>query len=630
MALLPGQSNLITVSSDAAGVLGNASSSPYGVSADGRYVVFESDASNLVAGDTNGFTDLFLKDIQTGAIIRVNTDALGNEATGGTLGGASMGSDISADGRYVVFGSAASNLVANDTNGVSDVFIKDTQTGAISRVNTNALGNEAMGGTLGSGNYDISADGRYVVFESDARNLVANDTNGMLDIFLKDTQTGTITRVSAATGGTQAVLGVSNNMLRGFVSDDGRYVVFESNASNLVAGDTNGVIDIFKKDLQTGAITRVNTDMNGAEAIGGVDDFETLSLANDIAGISADGRYVAFNSLASNLVAGDANGVRDVFIKDTLTGAISRVNTDAVGTEANAAGNASFRALSADGRYVSFHSAATNLVAGDTNGVQDSFVKDTLTGAIARVSLDAAGGEAVGGNSSNERISADGSTIVFRTSATNLATGHVAGIQDVLSVANPFMLVDTAAMTVTGGNGNDTLTGGSSNDVLTGGGGVDTFNVDAGTDTLTDAVPGTDIINISSGATAMQSLTVATASYAANTTNNGTLVVNALPTTASTITGSSGVDSITGSSADDSLDGGVGNDTLNGGAGNDVIEGGLGADTMEGGSGNDMADIFVRCENPSFISKLKKAGAKSVVVPEAVAADKLMDEISKA
>ena len=133
--------------------------------------------------------------------------------------------------------------------------------------------------------------------------------------------------------------------------------------------------------------------------------------------------------------------------------------------------------------------------------------------------------------------------------------------------------------TLAGGDGDDILTGGLGDDILTGGAGTDTFNVDAGTDTLADAVPGTDIINISSGATAVQTLTIATASYAANTTNNGTLRINALPTTASTITGSSGIDSITGSSADDSLDGGAGNDVLNGGSGHDILAGGAGNDT---------------------------------------------------
>ena len=439
------------VSSDATGVIGNGASAAYGLSADGRFVLFESNAANLVTGDTNAMLDIFVKDTQTGAITRVSTDASGAQSSGFFFA-----SDISADGRYVAMASDVDNMVAGDTDGLTNVFIKDTQNNAITQVDTDASGNSAVVGILGSDVTDMSADGRYVVIGSDAANLVLNDNNNTFDLFLKDTQTNAITRVNTAADGAEVAHTVgADNYLGGFVSDDGSYVVFESDANGLVAGDTNGVMDIFKKDIQTGAITQVNTDVNGVAATGGagyVDDFATWTLTNEIADISADGRYVLFNSAADNLVAGDINGVRDVFIKDTLTDAIMRVSTDSDGFEANGGSQAPFHSLSADGRYAVFHSGASNLVAGDTNNLQDVFVKDIWTGAIARVNLDAAGGEAVGGGSNKERISDDGSTIVFRTGATNLVPGHIAGVQDVVVVANPFMSNPADDLALVSGN----------------------------------------------------------------------------------------------------------------------------------------------------------------------------------
>ncbi|MHB9054157.1 MAG: TolB family protein, partial [Thermoleophilia bacterium] len=276
-------------------------------------------------------------------------------------GGASYTPAISAGGRYVAFHSNATNLVAGDSNAAADVFVKDTQTGAISRVSTDSLGAQATGGA--SYIPAISAGGRYVTFFSDATNLVAGDSNAAADVFVKDTQTGATTRVSTDSSGAQATGGSSYPA----ISADGRYVAFHSNATDLVAGDSNGVWDVFVKDTQTGATTRVSTDSLGAQATGGSSD----------PAISADGRYVTFHSDATNLVAGDSNGVWDVFVKDTQTGAISRASTDSLGAQAT--GGSSDPAISADGRYVAFHSDATNLVTGDSNGVADVFV--TYTGA---------------------------------------------------------------------------------------------------------------------------------------------------------------------------------------------------------------------------------------------------------
>ncbi|HZD03663.1 MAG TPA: hypothetical protein VE173_02060, partial [Longimicrobiales bacterium] len=182
-----------------------------------------------------------------------------------------------------------------------------------SRVSTTSAGAEGTGGD--SLDLAVSADGRYVAFESDASNLVGSDTNTLRDIFVKDTTTGATTRVSTSSAGAQATGGHSFDPA---ISADGRYVAFESDATNLVAGDTNALSDVFVKDTQTGTTTRVSTDSAGGESDGGSFDMT----------ISADGRYVAFESDATNLVPGDGNAARDDFVKDRQTGATTRVSTD--------------------------------------------------------------------------------------------------------------------------------------------------------------------------------------------------------------------------------------------------------------------------------------------------------------
>lgn len=254
-----------------------------------------------------------------------------------------------------MFQSQATNLVPGDTNGVPDIFVKNLATGMITRVDTMADGSQVrLGATVGT----ISADGRYVAFQSGATDLAPCDTNGQLDIFVKDLQTGAITRVSTAADGAEG--GGSSTFAE--ISANGRFVVFQSNSQEIVTGDTNGQTDIFVKDLQTGAITRANTAADGAQA----DSWASS------ASISADGRFVTFTSNASNLVPGDTNFITDVFVKDMLTGAIFRPNVADDGTEAN--GTSSNPVLSTDGHHVVFASAANNLVPGDTNRVADDFV----------------------------------------------------------------------------------------------------------------------------------------------------------------------------------------------------------------------------------------------------------------
>jgi Tol biopolymer transport system component len=359
------------VSLDSSGNQGNSGSGIYepAISADGRYVAFESWASNLVPGDSNGNWDIFVHDRQTGATERVSVDSSGNQGNS-----ASYRPAVSADGRYVAFHSVASNLVEGDANyccdyngdtiydqNCFDVFVHDRQTGATERVSVNSSGNEASGNSgFEIGGAAISGDGRLVAFASDASNLVGNDTNDAYDVFVHDRQTGVTERVSVDSAGNQG------NGRSGFpsLSADGRYVAFQSWASNLVPGDTNGTEDVFVHDRQTGVTERVSVDSQGNQVLNG----------GWGAAASADGRFVTFQSNDQHLVPGDTNGTGDVFVRDRQTAATERVSVDSAGNQGNGFSGGS--AISADGRYVAFRSDASNLVPSDTNGCSDLFLRD--------------------------------------------------------------------------------------------------------------------------------------------------------------------------------------------------------------------------------------------------------------
>ena len=282
------------VSTAADGTQSNANSVVPAFSADGTKVAFASLADNLVPGDTNGTADVFVKDLATGATTRVSTAADGTQGNG-----LSFAPSLSADGTKIVFDSAADNLVPGDTNGTTDVFVKDLATGAITRVSTAADGTQADSFSQFAA---LSADGTKVVFDSDADNLVPGDTNGQLDVFVKDIATGAITRVSAAADGTQG-----NGLSQGrALSADGTRVAFESDADNLVPGDTNGGTDVFVRDLTTGTITRVSIAADGTQGNGN-------SLTTSLSG---DGTKVAFVTGATNLVPGDTNESADILVAD--------------------------------------------------------------------------------------------------------------------------------------------------------------------------------------------------------------------------------------------------------------------------------------------------------------------------
>ena len=344
-----GETSCVSVNSD--GAHGAGRSVGASISADGRFVAFSSESSNLVTGDSNDDWDAFVHDRQTGQTTRISLSSDGVQGNSGSGARA-----ISADGRFVAFASAASNLATGDSNEEWDIFVHDRQTGQTTLVSADSKGKPGNGE---SENADISADGRYVAFSSFSSNLVEDDTIGSQDIFVHDRQTGQTTRVSVDSQGRQG----NRNAGAPTISADGRFVAFSSDSSNLVSDDSNDKIDIFVHDRQTGETTRVSVDSSGKQSADG-------SYHPDISG---DGRTVAFAAVGDDLLSSDTNGRFDVLVHDRQTGQTTRASVDSAGSQAN--GDSDYPALAADGRYVSFESEANNLTRGDINKSADIFVR---------------------------------------------------------------------------------------------------------------------------------------------------------------------------------------------------------------------------------------------------------------
>ena len=387
-----------SVSLAADGAPGDGDSGVPSISADNRYVAFISDAANLVNGDTNAATDVFVYDRKA-----IRTERVSISSDGMQGNGSSEFPFVSANGRYVVFESAAENLVNGDTNSTVDIFVHDRDTSITERV---SVASDGMQGDGPSEFPIISTDGRFIVFESAATNLVSGDTNSASDVFVHDQDTDITMRISVAPDGTQGD-GPSGSP---FISADGRYIVFKSAAENLVSGDTNSTVDIFVHDRDTSVTERISVAADGLQGDG----------ASESPFISADGRYVAFTSAATNLVSEDTNGYADIFIHDRQTEQVERVSVASDGSQGNGSSDNAY--LSTDGRFVAFASGATNIVSGDTNFREDVFVHDRQTGATARISL-ASDGTQGNGNSSSPIISADGRFVAFMSIASNLTKG---------------------------------------------------------------------------------------------------------------------------------------------------------------------------------------------------------------
>jgi Tol biopolymer transport system component len=396
----------VRVSVSSKGAQGDSYADGPTLSADGRYVAFHAASANLVPGDTNGQEDVFVRDRRSGVTRRVSVSSRGVQADRGSTEPA-----ISPDGRYVAFHTRASNLVPGDTNDADDVFVHDLRSRTTRRISVSRTGSQ---GDQASGWPTISPDSRFVVYHSSATNLTPRDTNRNSDVFLYDLRRRTTRLVSVSTRGVQSA-GQNENAS---VSAGGRYVAFWSTAANLVRGDTNGMSDVFVRDVRAGTTTRVSVSGTGAQATSG----------SSYPGISADGRYVAFVSHASNLVRGDTNAVEDAFVRDRRRGTTTRISVST--GRAQADGYSYQTKINTSGRYVVFGSAATNLVPGDTNAEQDVFVHDLRTGRTTRESVTARGAQA-NSTSLEPAISADGRHVGFMSFGDNLVAGDTNESSDV-------------------------------------------------------------------------------------------------------------------------------------------------------------------------------------------------------
>ena len=508
---------------------GNAGGGAF--SPDGTKVVFHTEAA-LVAADTNIlYPDIYVKDLATGAVTLVSANAAG--VVGNSW---SYDAVYSPDGTKVMFRSAASNLVAGDTNGAEDIFIKDLATGAVTRVTLGPSGEQSQGSASGA---VFSPDGTKIAYVGSGYDSWVNGGQ----IYVKDLATGVETLVTVDVNGNPAAVwgNYGGNSQQPVFSPDGTKLGFYSLSALMVPGDVN-YWDAFVADLATGVITRVSTNAAGDVPLG-----DTTSLS-----FSPDGTKVMFISKAGNLVAGDTNGNADLFIKDLATGVVTRVSTGPAGEELfnSPILNAAF---SPDGSRIVFATGASTLVAGDTNGA-DVFIRELATGATIRVSTGVFGNQA-NWDATGGIFSPDGTKVLFLSGATNLVLNDPTGIDLFLKD-----LLETGADLINGGDGHDQITGLSADDELHGGEGNDLIQGDD-TDLSTP----------------------------------------------------DGADRLYGDNGADVLIGGRGNDILDGGAGDDILINGVapgtispqgvasagvyanvdgGDDQMDGGDGFDRAVLF--------------------------------------
>ena len=541
-------SSLTRISVDSGGTSANNIATGGVMSADGRYVVFQSTATNLVGGDANGFFDVFLRDTLTGTTTLLST------ATGGVQGNnVSSVAAVTDDGRFVFFNSSATNLVGGDTNAALDVYMRDTLTGVTTRVSTTSVGGEANGA---SQNVDVTGDGHFIGFQSTANNLIASDSNGFSDAFVKNLSTGVVTRISVADDESQA----NGNSLVARLSDDGNRASFVSSASNLVATDTNGALtDVFVRDIAAGTTTLVSVATGGGSGDG----------TSFGASISGNGRYVVFESNASDLVAGDTNSATDIFVRDLQTNTTTRVSAAGDGTQGDALSSQS--SISADGRYVVFFSLAGNLVQGDTNGLRDIFLKDMVTGNVTRLSV-AADGSQLNDLSNTPQISADGHYVTYQSQATNTGVG-TEGNGTGFDLFRVSLWADAGDDRMLGSDGNDTIDGLAGNDILLGGFGDDSLHGGLGADQLSGGagIDTVDYVGSPAGVTVDLILGTGLGGDAQGDTLTG-------------------IENVTGSALADKLFGDGNANVLLGGEGDDTLRGGAGADTLDGGSGSDFAN----------------------------------------
>ncbi|MBA3278424.1 MAG: PD40 domain-containing protein [Geodermatophilaceae bacterium] len=569
--------DLALASTTADDVKGNNDSFVTSLSADGTTVAFTSEATNLDPADTDIISDVYVKDLASGELTLVSTSDSGVKGNG-----SSFAPSLSADGATVAFVSVATNLQPPDTNSRLDVYVKDLASGELTLASTSSTGVKGNGD---SSLPSLSADGSTVAFHSEATNLDPADTDDISDVYVKDLTTGEVTLVSISDAGVKG----NGSSFRSSLSADGATVAFESRATNLDPADTDGISDIFVKDLDSGELTLASTSSVGVK--GNAD--------SGAASLSADGATVAFESRATNL---DPDATVDltnhIFVKDLDSGELTLASTSSTGVVSNSDSFAP--SLSADGSTVAFDSGATNLDPADTDPEGDIYVKDLTSGDITLASTSGDGAKS-NGSSFRPSLSADGSTVAFESSATNLDPADTDDFSDVyvkelappndppptIAVAaggscDPNGSTATIAITVTDPDGDPgalMLTATSSNQALLPDTAV-TFG-GAGRDrTVTTATdPG-------QSGRATVTITVTDGQDTASTT----VTVIAGSNRSDRLTGTSGADIMLGKGGNDFLNAGAGNDLICGGSGNDPLRGDGGDDTLDGQSGNDIVN----------------------------------------
>lgn len=389
-AIGAGQTTRVSVSSTGAEANGQ-SKGPY-VSSDGRFVAFSSNASNLATGDADMREDGFVRDRTLGTTQLVTVGPSGT-AAGGRV------TDISADGRYVVFTSSSPDYVPGDTNAVSDVFVRDLTTGVTERVSVDS--NEAPSR---QSNFDgsISSDGRYVAFTAFGRLVPEDEDSYGSDVYVRDRQNGTTELVSVKRSGYQG-----GGQLP-VISDNGKYVSFTSKSGKLVKHDTNGTHDIFVRNIAKHTTRLVSVSSSGDQA----------QKPSKVSDISADGRMIAFTSKAGTLVKRDKNKESDVFVHNRLTGATKIVSVNS--REERAGGPSIAPAISADGWFVTFNSSPDLLGGGrSTDGL---YLRDLTAGKTTLLLQKTYGASAVTGN---------GHGVAFYSWSSDIVTGDTNNTGDI-------------------------------------------------------------------------------------------------------------------------------------------------------------------------------------------------------
>jgi Tol biopolymer transport system component len=414
------------ISRDSFGFFPTESSLRPSLSRDGRYVAFESDAA-LLPIDLNGHKDIYVLDRQS------NTLTLASRTSGGLNGNDdSFDAHISGDGRHVAFTTHATNLVALDGNANTDVLVKNLNTGVLSRVSTPTGGAAAANGA--SSGATVSFDGRYVAFQSSADNLDPLALNGLVDVFVRDMQTGI---VSCASRGLFGVAGNGNSSAPS-ISDDGVWLAFQSGASNHAFGDSNGAQDVVVRNLVGGGITRVSVTSGGAASN---DNSYSPS-------ISADGRYVAFLSDASNFVA-DGNGTTDAFVHDRQADTTLLVSRATDGQTSD--GASTHVAISGDGRSVAFVNSAGDITP-DGAAFMAVYVRNLDRNTSHLVSRATGTSGQPNSWSSRPALAQSGGLVAFDSAATNLVPGDTNSESDVfLRVMQPNPVVYCTSSTTSAG-----------------------------------------------------------------------------------------------------------------------------------------------------------------------------------